>query len=673
MTKRTQAAFIFVMLFSMAALPFKVSGEEYGDSGPYRLSHVARGGQDVMYALSSDRGALVSYNRGKDWNPINRGLPRKQVWPFEGEAYRGFTSLSVDSKDPRRIAATTSTSLFLSIDGGAEWRNVDLRYPVKSSNYLTAVTFDPLVDGRIYLGSSFNGLFASEDGGISWDKISHHLDPLYRGAGFYEEITDLAMVPAYGADLFIAVAFDHGIYRYNTESLDLQKIDLPEDAGSLSSINNYRGGFTENPALEVHFENQRYILDLEEGTWQKVPPLLLAPADTARPEDPGIAGDVEKEGAREEAGGEVGAGKESLPVFGDIRSVYLNAYNARGERLREHIRFLKEHGFNSIVVDMKDDWGRLTYGSELRTPIDIDAVHPVLDLDELLREAHAAGIYVIGRMVVFKDKRVHQMEGGKYAIWDSAKDRPWAHKVPEEREVEGKKETVYVQREYWTDPFSEFVWDYNISIAMELERRGIDEIQFDYIRFPSDGDLSTARYRYRREGMERTEAIESFIKKARKNLSGPISTDLYGFNSWYRMGNWIGQDIRMLSGYVDVICPMYYPSHFPSDFLPRDDYIERAYELYRTGTERARSIVSGRSRIRPYVQAFLMGRELSMEEPEYQRYLNRQLEGVLQAGGCGYTLWNNMNRYYMVNGRVSELNTREFDTCEEEPAETPSS
>jgi hypothetical protein len=118
---------------------------------------------------------------------------------------------------------------------------------------------------------------------------------------------------------------------------------------------------------------------------------------------------------------------------------------------------------------------------------------------------------------------------------------------------------------------------------------------------------------------------------------------------------------------------MYYPSHFPADFLPGEDYITRAYELYRIGTERARSIVRDRSRIRPYVQAFLMGRELSMEEAEYQRYLNVQLEGVLEAGGCGYTLWNNMNRYYMVNGRVSELNVREFDDCGEEALESPSS
>jgi hypothetical protein len=647
---RARSAPILLILFFLTVLPFSVSGKEHEVTGPRILSHVARGAEGVMYALSTDRGALVSRNRGKDWSFINGGLPKEQVWPFEENSYRSFTSLSVDAENPLRIAATTSTSLFLSDDGGEEWKHIDLRDPVKSSNYLTAVSFDIRSPGRIYLGTSFNGLFVSDDGGKSWEKISHHLDPIYRGAGFYEEITDLAMVPGYDTDLFIAVGFDHGIFRYNTKTLNLEKIDLPVDAGRLTSINNYRGGLTENPALEVHFEQRRYILDLDHGTWQVVPPLLLVSEET-----------------------EAAARLKEAGTVKVVRSIYLNAYNARGESLKQHILFLKEHGFNSIVVDLKDDWGRLTYDSRLPIPREIDAVHPVLDLDELIRQAHAAGIYVIGRMVVFKDKRVHLMEGGKYAIWDSARGRPWAHLVPEEREIDGKKETVLVQREFWTDPYSEFVWDYNIDIALELQERGIDEVQFDYIRFPSDGDLGTALYRYRRPGMLRTEAIESFIKKAGEKLSLPISVDLYGFNSWYRMGNWIGQDIEMLSRYVDVICPMYYPSHFPADFLPGEDYITRAYELYRIGTERARSIVRDRSRIRPYVQAFLMGRELSMEEAEYQRYLNVQLEGVLEAGGCGYTLWNNMNRYYMVNGRVSELNVREFDDCGEEALESPSS
>jgi hypothetical protein len=116
----------------------------------------------------------------------------------------------------------------------------------------------------------------------------------------------------------------------------------------------------------------------------------------------------------------------------------------------------------------------------------------------------------------------------------------------------------------------------------------------------------------------------------------------------FRMGNWIGQNIEMLSHYVDVICPMYYPSHFPRDFISDLPYLERAKLIYREGSERSAMIAGGRSLIRPYVQAFLIGGELSMEQQEYSRYLLEQLQGSRAGNASGFTLWNMSNKYYMV-------------------------
>ncbi len=627
-------AFVYLILISAAT-----AAADDQTAQEYRLTHIARGAGGHMYALSDRSGALRSESRGREWNAINRGLPRDQVWPFERTHFRRFTSLSLDSRDPDRLAATTSTALYTSSDAGSSWAEVRLRYPLKSKDYLTAVSFDPSYPQRIYLGTSFNGLFISEDGGASWRKESEHLDALYRGAGFYEEITDLAMVPGQPHNLFIASAFDRLIYRYNTDTHTMETIELPRQVDELLSINNYSGGITNDPALEVHFKAARGVYNLKSETWSIRPALL-------RPQ----SGDVSRVS-------QASAGA-SMPDHAEIQAIYLNAYNVTEKRIDEHIEFMKAHGFNGIVVDVKDDWGRLTYGTQLARPAEIGAVHTIFNLEKLLEKAHQEGIYVIGRMVVFKDKRLYQADRNKYAIWDSTQDAPWGHTVPEQYEEDGEEKTRYVQREFWTDPFSEEVWDYNIEIARELQDLGIDEIQFDYIRFPSDGDLSTANYRYRKPGMLKTEAIESFVKKASREISISISADLYGFNSWYRMGNWIGQDIAMLGEYVDVICPMYYPSHFPYRFLSQDDYINRAFELYKIGTQRAQRLAGSGTSIRPYVQAFLMGHELKMEEPEYFSYLNRQLEGILHAEGGGYTLWNNMNKYYMVNGRVSELNRK---------------
>lgn len=351
--------------------------------------------------------------------------------------------------------------------------------------------------------------------------------------------------------------------------------------------------------------------------------------------------------------------------------IYLSAWSAAA-RLPEFLEFLQQHGLNSFVVDLKDDSGYLTYDSELALAHEMGAVHGTIRLDELVAEAHAAGIYVIGRMVVFKDRFLYRWKGHRLAVWDREQDAPWRHLVPvtpvratttedggaaadaagTATESAGESapdpEPATEQREFWVDPYAAEVWKYNVAVAAEIAGRGVDEIQFDYIRFPSDGPVERAGYRHRRPGMTRIDAIESFLALAREQVRVPVSTDLFGFNSWYRSGNWIGQNIEILSEYVDVISPMFYPSHFPNDFLGDRSYLERAHDIYETGVRRARHLVQGRSYIRPYVQAFLIGGERRMEEEEYGRYLTLQLEGNRTAGGTGFTLWNASNRYYMV-------------------------
>jgi len=142
---------------------------------------------------------------------------------------------------------------------------------------------------------------------------------------------------------------------------------------------------------------------------------------------------------------------------------------------------------------------------------------------------------------------------------------------------------------------------------------------------------------------------------ARERIHIPISTDLYGFNSWYRMGNWNGQNIEMVSHYVDVISPMYYPSHFPGDFLSELSYLDRAEEIYREGSRRSSLFAGQRSLIRPYIQAFLMGPELRMENEEYTSYLNRQIKGSEESDTSGFSLWNASNRYYMVSDSFTDF------------------
>jgi hypothetical protein len=586
------------------------------------LERTAEGG---VYASSERDGFFYSRGEGESWRRRSNGLPKRIVWPFDAEEYRGITDIAVDPSDGDRVALCTSTGLYLSEDAGRQWREIPLRYPVKPSNYLTAVAFDSRKRERLYLGSSFNGLFVSEDGGRSWEKLGELLGPLYKGAGFYKEISDIAVIDG---EAYLLNEFEGTLSRFSPKAGVKETIRLPDTEDRYHGLARYRGAGVSGPALEVHGVRERLIYQVGEKRWLRRPPLLLR--DETAPE--------EKERGE----------------YADKRAIYLNAYSAYGKRLEEHLEFMKRHGFNALVVDVKDDWGKLTYATELERHRAYGASRDLFDLRGLVARAHQEGIYVIGRVVVFKDKVLYHAEGNAYAVWDPDRRAPWGHLVGQENAETG--ESSLVQREFWVDPFSEEVWDYNIEIAEELQNFGIDEIQFDYIRFPSDGAVENIHYRYRLDGMVKTEAVESFFRKLRQTVQVPLSADLYGFNAWYRMGNWIGQDMEMLSHYVDVICPMFYPSHFPQEFLANSDYIERAHEIYLQGTRRAREISEGRSLIRPYVQAFLMGSELRMEQEQYERYLTRQIEGCYLGGAGGYTLWNNVNRYYMVNSRVSELN-----------------
>ena len=337
--------------------------------------------------------------------------------------------------------------------------------------------------------------------------------------------------------------------------------------------------------------------------------------------------------------------------------IYVRADRAAAA-LPEYLELLNRHGLDSLVIDFKTDIGSLSYDSDLPLARAMGAAPGPIKLDRLIAEAHAAGIYVIARLVVFKDPYLYDWDNHRLAIWDGELDEPWRHLVP----AGGDDPDAKVQREYWVDPYAPEVWQYNVDVAVELASRGVDEIQFDYIRFPSDGPVERARYRHRRPGQQRIDAIESLLALARERLEVPISTDLFGFNSWYRAGNFIGQDIDVLSEYADVISPMFYPSHFPGHFMTDRSYTERAYAIYETGVRRAQRLVRGRAHIRPYVQAFLIGRELRMEEDEYSRYLTRQLDGNRAAAGSGFTLWNASNRYYMVTEPLQPY----FDTRGEE-------
>ena len=336
----------------------------------------------------------------------------------------------------------------------------------------------------------------------------------------------------------------------------------------------------------------------------------------------------------------------------DKKSIYCPANHVTTQSgIEKYRKTILDNKLNSLVIDMKDDFGLLRF--DAKDPVVLEKAYISryhVDLDHFVSEFKKDNIYLIARVVVFKDKNLSQFADGKYAVWNWRTNTPWIgikgyEDITDEETgaVTGQK-TLYYD-ENWVDPYSPDVWDYNVRIAKELIERGFDEIQFDYIRFPTDGkNMGSAQFRWKSNGMDKESALLSFLAYARKNINAPIGIDIYGANGWYRSGTRTGQDVEQLSDYIDVVCPMFYPSHFEQSFLNYAPVSERPYRIFYYGTYRNTVIGRNRIIIRPWVQAFYLG--VSYDRQWYNSdYVSKEVFGVRDSVNSGYMYWNNIGRY----------------------------
>ena len=245
------------------------------------------------------------------------------------------------------------------------------------------------------------------------------------------------------------------------------------------------------------------------------------------------------------SGDEIELSNKKIPVPEHVQAVYSTGWVMGTPKLRKQIiNSLKEYGYNSIVIDIKDEAGHLTYNSSVQTAIDIKASQKMVsDISAVLDELHENGLYVIGRIVTFKDPTY----AGKVSdiAYKKADGTVW-------QDSAGNK---------WPNPYNKSSWDYPIALAKEAAELGFDEIQFDYVRFPSsEGRVSQIAYGFEYGSKTKADIIVEFLEKVMAELETydvQVSVDVFGIVT-KRNGDFenIGQDFTRIASVVDIVCPI---------------------------------------------------------------------------------------------------------------------
>jgi hypothetical protein len=318
-----------------------------------------------------------------------------------------------------------------------------------------------------------------------------------------------------------------------------------------------------------------------------------------------------------------------------IKAVYVTGYSAGTKSYLNYLSDLfKNTEINAVVVDIKGSDGNVSYPGQIK------------DIDALIKFFHDKNIYVIGRIVVFEDpifsKARPDLAVYDKTLWQAALGEPrlW-------RDNNGLS---------WLDPASKDVWDYNISLAKDAFLHGFDEVNFDYVRFPTDGKTENIGFPVWDGKITMADVIKSFFQYTREQLAGQkMSVDLFGQTTTNTDDMGIGQIIENAFENFDYVSPMVYPSHYVNGFMNFDNPAEHPYEiikysmLYALIREKiflGQKLVAGTepslAKFRPWLQDFNMGAVYDAG------MVGQEIKATQEALGDeynGFMLWNPSNIY----------------------------
>ncbi|MDO8664217.1 MAG: putative glycoside hydrolase [Candidatus Liptonbacteria bacterium] len=343
------------------------------------------------------------------------------------------------------------------------------------------------------------------------------------------------------------------------------------------------------------------------------------------------------------------------------KAIYITGWSAGSySKMTSLINIIESRGLNAVVIDIKDYSGYLSYAMDVPgvKASGAEGEIRIAKPNELIKRLHNKNIYVIGRVTVFQDP-IFAKAHPELALKNKITDKVWLdnHKLA------------------WLDPAGQPTWDYVVSIAKDALGRGFDEINFDYIRFASDGNLNAISFPFWDEKTPKHLVIKKFFAYLRENLpNAKLSADLFGLatiDTWDDLG--IGQVLEDAYQYFDYVAPMVYPSHYAAGTLGYKNPADYPYEIIKYSMDKAlerlknyelgimnngtttiattttttynSSFIIHNSKLRPWLQVFDLGAVYTptMIQKEIQATEDAFASSSAQYGG--WLLWDPANNY----------------------------
>jgi hypothetical protein len=305
-----------------------------------------------------------------------------------------------------------------------------------------------------------------------------------------------------------------------------------------------------------------------------------------------------------------------------VKGIHLTCWVAGSKKLRKKIdALLDETEINTVVIAIKEIKGDVYIPDVPLTQDHKTFVNAIPDLKDYLQNLKDRGIYTIARIVVFEDHKLATqnlelaVKNPDGSLWKDSRGKAWA------------------------DPYHPKVWEYNIAIATQAIGLGFEEIQFDYIRYPSDGNVRNCRYSYTQHNSSSAATnLKNFLEFATKHikpLGANISIDVFGLTPSVNHDMGIGQQFSELTKTIDFVSPMVYPSHYAKGEYGITHPEQQPYKVvYKTLSDAKEKLGSFQSRLRPYLQDF------SLTVPYGPKEVRAQIQACEDLGFQEWLLWN---------------------------------